>query len=365
MNRSERLQGCVLISKPSLNRLNQKERIRLKEHRKPYIKWLNHRGRDPEALKGYAPDTAKMYAAITETWARWVWDREGFTLLFNHNHADDYLEYQIIDEENSRTHCSNVKLALRTYFEWRDDKDQWKPSIKIKSQSKPQQPKEVLSRSERRKLREASLEYGSLPAYHSLEPNERSEWKVYLARRFGKPTNEVGPDDFKRANGFKYPTITFASLDAGLRPVEVGRAKTYWVNTDKGVLEIPADEAAKSDQNWVVSLTDETTQFLVEWLEERKMYEKYDGTEQLWLTRHGNPYGSSSLKNLLTNLCELAGIKRDMSWYTIRHSVGTHMADERGLEAARSQLRHKNVETTTKYDNVSVEDRRDALDKMG
>lgn len=34
-------------------------------------------------------------------------------------------------------------------------------------------------------------------------------------------------------------------------------------------------------------------------------------------------------------------------------------------ERAEGQLRHKSVETTMKYDQVPVEERRDALDRMG
>jgi integrase len=294
-----------------------------------------------------------------------VWDQEGFTLQFSHDHADSYLRYQVNEENHSRTHCSNVKLALMTYFKYRDDCDNWDSDLKISGKSAIDQPKDFLSKQERRDIREAALEYGTVPAYAGLDPDERREWKVYLARRFGKAVSQVEPADFERANGFKYPTIVFASLDAGLRPVEVGRAKTGWVNTDKAVLDIPAEDAAKNNENWTVSLKEETATFLEEWLEERKMYEKYDDTDRLWLTRHSNPYGPSSLKLLMDNLCEIASIDRDLSWYPIRHSVGTHMADERGLEAARSQLRHQNKKTTMKYDNVSTEDRRDALDKMG
>jgi site-specific recombinase XerD len=64
----------------------------------------------------------------------------------------------------------------------------------------------------------------------------------------------------------------------------------------------------------------------------------------------------------------MAGIdigNRKMSWYTIRHSVGTHMTREVDLAAAQAQLRHESVQTTTKYDAAPVEDRRDALDRMG
>ncbi|QSG02844.1 XerD/XerC family integrase [Natranaeroarchaeum sulfidigenes] len=54
-----------------------------------------------------------------------------------------------------------------------------------------------------------------------------------------------------------------------------------------------------------------------------------------------------------------------MSWYSIRHSVGTYMAREEGLAAAQTQLRHRSPETTMKYDQAPVEDRKNALDRMG
>lgn len=54
-----------------------------------------------------------------------------------------------------------------------------------------------------------------------------------------------------------------------------------------------------------------------------------------------------------------------MSWYTIRRSVGTYMTKERDLAAAKAQLRQKNPMTTMKYDQVPLEDLRDALNRMG
>jgi integrase len=54
-----------------------------------------------------------------------------------------------------------------------------------------------------------------------------------------------------------------------------------------------------------------------------------------------------------------------MSWYSIRHSVGTYMTREEDLAAAQAQLRHKSETTTMKYDQTPPEDRKDALDRMG
>jgi integrase len=137
---------------------------------------------------------------------------------------------------------------------------------------------------------------------------------------------------------------------------------------DNAVLRIPRAESSKNDGNWTVSLQTRTAKALERWLVEREQYELYDGTDKLWLTRFGNPYGTKALRTVLNRLFGIAGIpteNRKVSWYMIRHSVGTYMAREEGLAAARAQLRHKSVRTTARYDNAPPEDRRDALDRMG
>ena len=160
----------------------------------------------------------------------------------------------------------------------------------------------------------------------------------------------------------------FTSLDAGFRPIEVERATTRWVDVENGVLRIPRDESSKNKEHWIVGLGDRTTTILERWLDQRRNYEQYDDTDALWLSRQGNPYNSGTLRYLLHKLCEIAGISvedRSMSWYAIRHSTATYMAREEGLAAAQAQLRHKSVETTMKYDQAPVEDRKDALNRMG
>jgi integrase len=120
--------------------------------------------------------------------------------------------------------------------------------------------------------------------------------------------------------------------------------------------------------NWVIGLRDQTVTALTRWLSQRETYPMYQGRSELWLTREENPYQTHSLNYLLSKLCKLADIpteNRDMSWYSIRHSVGTYMTREEDLAAAAAQLRHKSTQTTMKYDNAPVEDRRKALERMG
>ena len=103
------------------------------------------------------------------------------------------------------------------------------------------------------------------------------------------------------------------------------------------------------------------------WLNERQNYGRCDDLERIWLTSHGNAYSSRSLRYLLHQLCEIAGItveNRQMSWYTTRYSVGTYMIREEDLAAAQAQLRHTSEQTTMKYDQTPIEDRQDALNRM-
>jgi integrase len=244
---------------------------------------------------------------------------------------------------------------------------QWEPEITFAADTSTQ-PRDYLTKDERSAIRSAALEYGSVPTYSNLGSAERDRWKRYLAQRFEKPKSEVTPADWERANGWKIPSLVWTSLDTGLRPTEVERSVISWVDVDNCVLRIPKEESAKNREHWVVGLRERTAEALSRWCQERRTYPMYDDTDALWLTREGNPYGVSSLRGLLHRLCDIAGIDiehRQMSWYTIRHSVGTYMTREEDLAAAQTQLRHKSPETTMKYDQTPVEDRQDALDRMG
>jgi integrase len=255
-------------------------------------------------------------------------------------------------------------------FKWRQHEhglSEWCPKIQF-SDGDAVQPRDYLTLKERRKIREAALEYASVPNRDNLPSDARDYWRRYLAQSLEKPKDELSEDDWKKANDWKIPSLVWTSLDAGLRPIEVKRATTGWVDAENGVLRIPSQESSKNRENWRVSLRDKTAEALENWVKQRSAYDKYQGTDILWLTREENPYESQSLKYILEQLCEAADIsteERKMSWYSIRHSVGTYMAREEGLAAAQTQLRHKSRKTTMKYDQTPVEDRKDALDKMG
>lgn len=366
-----RLSELPIITEPSEAYLNKRELVDYRSQREDCLEWLLALGKNPKEADGYAFQTVKNRAYRMDAFYRWVWKQEdGYTTSISHAHGDEWLRY-LARLEKSNAHKDNCRKAAQMLFKWRQYEygmDKWEPELSFSTGSGTTTPRDYLTHSERSQIREAALEYGSVPAYSDLTPEERSRWKAHLAQRFEKPKAEITPDDWERANGWKIPSLVWTSLDAGLRPIEVERAVTRWVDTENSVLRIPKEDSSKNEGNWIVSLQDRTAEMLQRWLQERETYVAYDETNTLWLTREGNPYQSSALRYTLTRLCDIASIDTDgrsLSWYAIRHSTGTYMTREEDLAAAQTQLRHKSPETTMKYDQVPIEDRRDALDRMG
>lgn len=361
-----------LVPEQNAKALTDKEIAHYENRREKFATWLLLKGKDPRDVDGYTEGTAKRTMYRVGFAERYVWEQEGeYVPVLTTDHADSFIEAMAYSD-HSNSHKHSCLHSLKRYFKWRHheyDSTEWEPDRSF-STGNGQKPQDYLTIPERQELRRTALDYGEIPAYKTVKCKEerRERLKPYVAERVDKPIEAVGIDDWQGIGSWKFTSLVWTSLDAGLRPVEVANAKTSWVDTENALLRIPKDESSKNVGNWDVSLRDETAAALDEWQHERSHYPKYDDTDRLWLTTHANPYGSKSLRRLLLRVCEKAGIpheERKMSWYSIRHSVGTYMTRQEDLAATKEQLRHKRAETTMKYDATPPGARRDALDKMG
>lgn len=366
------------LSESAYNQLNSRQALDYDDYLGDLKTWLQDEGKNPERYEGYSDDTVDNYLRRLDQFHRWIWATyNGYTTQITHDQADDYIDALAANEVTkqngdpySESSKRKMKNAIEVLFKWRSyqrDGEEWDSPIEFREETH-QHPDEF-TREERKRLREEVLEYDTIPAYGDLSPEERDRWKAYLAQKLEKPKEEVVPDDWKRVNqSWKIPSLIYVTLDAGLRPCEVEEASTSWVRLDKEELHIPKDDSAKNRGNWKVTLLPKTTKMLERWLEQRENHTKYDGRDELWLNRQGNPYRSGSLNTLLDNLCEEANIdqtNRDIVWYSFRHSLGTHMTDEGNVAQTKEQMRHKRLETTLKYKRPTHEPRRDTLNQIG
>jgi site-specific recombinase XerD len=351
---------------------NPKKLVLWKRHKEEFIKWALTMGKNPLNFTGYAHDTVEVTNYNVSAFFRWVWNENGgYTTNVSHEQADEFMVALAFNGE-SQSYRAKFEKSLKRYFAFLADEKggtEWVPERHV-SEPSHNKPADYLTKEERKAIREAVLDYDTIPEYNNLSPEARDRWKTHLAFKIGKPKHEISPSDWNSEgiNSWKYTSLVWTSLDVGLRPVEAKRSRLHWLDLENNRIRIPIEEASKSRDNWECAITTDTAFALSEWLEERETYEKYDGREEIWLTREGNPYASTSLRTLLHNLCDEAGISttnRKMSWYAIRHSVGTFMHESKGLKAAQMQLRHRSHHTTMKYIHPDLDVIRDGLNEMG
>lgn len=370
-------EAFCIVPDPARAYLNVRQEAEYYAHRKRLITWLVTAGKDSEKNEGLALRTAKNYASRIDQFYRWIWEHEGYTIYVTHDLADQYVAHLASDDvrqTNGDPYSASSKRkmanAIAKLFEWRRREfgdEQWEPKTTFTEPT--YNHADVLTIEERKRMREGVLEFESIPAYNNLSPEERDRWKTYLAQKLGKKKADVSPSDWTALNtSWKFPSLFRTALDAGLRPCEVERAKTGWFRAEKGTLYIPKDDAAKNRENWGVALRPDTVLALRKWLEQRANMVTYDGRDELWLNRQANPYNSKTLNHWLRKLCDDIGIDREsrnLTWYSIRHSVGTLMVSKGTLAEARDQLRHKSTESTLRYVHTTTEDRKKTLEKMG
>jgi integrase len=331
-----------------------------------FLNWLHHEGKKPDRSEGFAEGTIRKTSYRTDQIMRWLWDRRGYTTELTEDDADELMKLLGRHSNYADSNLNNVVKAIKRIFSYYNHEKgrniDWSCNYAL---SEPKVTnRDYFKKDEFRPLYEAALNHGAVHSYNNITPEERDELKAHLAQRFEKAKDEITPFDFKRANTFKIPSLIATALDTGLRPIEIKRATTDWVNLKNATLEIPAEESSKNSDNWECVLSNKAVRTLREWLDERSRYEKYEYSNSLWLNRQGNPYSSQSLNYLLDQLIEEAGIEpagRDLTFYSIRHGVATLWADEEDIQDAREQLRHEQIETTLGYAHSSPNKRHNVV----
>lgn len=341
-----------------------------REFKERFLIWLINCGKDTLRGEGYSPNTVKTTHYKIEQVYRWHWEKESrYSLEFRPEDATDLIKWLIRFGNYEDSAILSFQKAIKRLFSYFNDQQglalEWEHEYELSQ--KTARTRDYFRRREFRLLYDAALKYGSVKHYHNTTPEERDRIKGMLAKRNGIPKDKVGKVDWRKANGWKIPSLIGTCLDTGLRPIEVGRAKMDWVNLEDGELNIPKEEATKNDENWSPVLKNTTVGALARWLEERDSYEKYDGRDELWLTKRATPYNSNSLNYLLEKLVEQSDIDsrgRSLTFYSIRHGVATVWANSEGIHHAKEQMRHQEIETTMGYVHSSPEERSGKADSI-
>jgi len=206
-------ESVKVVPEVSRNRLTERQAVNYEVHREKLLTWLYGFGKTPDSAEGYSESTLQNTAYRLDAFYRYVWDQEGYTTDIDHSHADAYLR-ELATSDESQSHKSTAVTALKRLFKWKVHQqggEPWESELSFPRNDSASNPRDYLSKDERKLIRETALEYGSIPGYNDLTPEERERWKIHLAQRFEKPKEEVSPDDWSRANGWKIPSLVWTS----------------------------------------------------------------------------------------------------------------------------------------------------------
>lgn len=216
------------------------------------MNWLLNLGKTPDKAEGYAYSTAQARMWRLDKFYRYVWTEleDGYTEHITPAHADEWMQH-LAHQDYGASYKADCQKACKSLFKWhswtRNEEIDWDPVIEYHGDTGTHTPRDYLSQNERRAIREAALDYDSIPAYHGLSPQERDRWKAYLAQRLGKPKTAVTQDDWDTANSWKIPSLVWVSMDAGFRPIEI---RNFARETEQHLLD-DLNQRARFEENFL------------------------------------------------------------------------------------------------------------------
>ncbi len=361
------------IDPASLIKLNHHQTVLYADYRKELIEFLRNKGKNPNRNRGYSESNIRPISRRIHQAFEFAWKSEPISITLSTEQANQFVKALNQDnflkskgdpyKEGSKRKFSE---AVEAYYRYRDI--DWEPKIKF-SESQTNSSSDPFTRSEREKLLNASFEYRSPPTYSNTSPEERERWNRHLAQFLGKSKETIGPADWDSLNRcWKIPSLISTALDCGWRAAMVGRLQTSQVNIEESQINIPPSVAVKNNESWVAVLSSRSTKMLRRWIEQRDNHGKYDNSDNIWLNRKSNPYNSSTLNSLLSNLIEEAAISTDgrrLTWHSIRHSTGMYVYNKhRDLGLVADILRHSSLESARRYAHPTPESKKEVIQSI-
>jgi site-specific recombinase XerD len=156
---------------------------------------------------------------------------------------------------------------------------------------------------------------------------------------------------FRSVENLKHKAILFTGYSAGLRVSEVVNLRISDVDSSRMQLFIAR---AKGKKDRVVGLSRLLLDVLREYLRQaspRPNKYLFEGDVP------GSPYSVRSAQMIFQRARERAGIRKEVSFHSLRHSFATHLM-EKGVDTKyiKEILGHFNIKTTERYLHVRRED---------
>ncbi len=149
----------------------------------------------------------------------------------------------------------------------------------------------------------------------------------------------------KLTKNIKHKAILMLIYSAGLRVSEAVNMRLEDIDSKRNIIVIRQGKG-KKDRNSLLS--EKTLVFL------REYYKLYQPKEYLFTGMNGGKYTTSSIQKIVKQAAKRAGIIKNITSHTLRHSFATHLLEQGvNLRYIQTLLGHESSKTTEIYTHVS------------
>jgi integrase/recombinase XerD len=135
----------------------------------------------------------------------------------------------------------------------------------------------------------------------------------------------------------------------GLRVSEAVGLKTTSLYLDEGLVRI----IGKGDKERLVPIGEMAADAITEYCEERPL--EFSGCEHVFINRYGSALSRVSAFKTVKKAAILAGVNKDISPHTLRHSFATHLIENGAdIRLVQEMLGHESVSTTEIYTHIDT-----------
>jgi site-specific recombinase XerD len=183
--------------------------------------------------------------------------------------------------------------------------------------------------------------------------------EIYHIREPEKIPLVMSLDEMKRllavASNLKVRVLLSLGYGCGLRAGEVVRLKVKHIDKAQNIIRVEQSKGRK-DRN--VMLSPAMLALLRQWWKARRGFDATTPVQERWLfpgRRPGKPMTTRQLSRLFHQTADAAGIKKDVTLHTLRHSFATHLLEGKtDIRFIQALLGHNKLDTTAHYTRVAT-----------
>ncbi|MFP4025197.1 MAG: site-specific tyrosine recombinase XerD [Thiohalospira sp.] len=170
----------------------------------------------------------------------------------------------------------------------------------------------------------------------------------------------IGAIDLSQPEGQRNKAIIETLYSCGLRVSELINLRITNLFFNDGFIKV----TGKGSKERLVPIGQKAMKEIQFYFQERNLLSSIDksGENIVFLNRRGKPLTRVMIFTIVKNLVKIAGIKKNISPHTFRHSFATHLIDGGAdLRAVQEMLGHESIITTEIYTHLDREYLRDAI----